>query len=68
MSEILFFTDENIHGELADILRSHGFNAVSTPEADRLSEPDPVELEWCQAEGRCNVTFNVGDYANLHCE
>jgi hypothetical protein len=66
MSNISFFTDEDIYGELAGILRSHGFDAVSTPEAGRLSEPDPTHLEWCQTQGRCIVSFNTGDFSDLH--
>ena len=68
MSDIAFFSDEDVYGELAGILRSRGFDAVSTPEAGRLSEPDPVQLRWCKEQGRCIVTFNVGDFANLHWE
>jgi len=44
MSDISFFTDEDVHGELAEILRANGFDAVSTPEAGRLSEPEPLTL------------------------
>ncbi|MGH7139859.1 MAG: DUF5615 family PIN-like protein [Pirellulales bacterium] len=68
MSDISFFTDEDVHGELAAILRSSGFDAVSTPEADRLSEVDPAQLEWCHTHGRAIITFNVGDFAALHQE
>lgn len=41
MNHVAFFTDEDVYGEFAGILRSSGFDAVSTPEADRLTEPDP---------------------------
>lgn len=58
MSDISFFTDEDVHGELAGILRANGFDAVSAPEAGRLSEPDPTHLEWCHKHGRTIVTFN----------
>lgn len=68
MSDIAFFSDEDVYGELAGILRSHGFDALSTPEAGRLSEPDALQLEWCHEKRRCIVTFNVGDFANLHRE
>lgn len=58
MSDISFFTDEDVHGELAGILRSSGFDAVSTPEAGRLSEQDPAHLEWCHEQGRRIVAFD----------
>jgi hypothetical protein len=66
MSDLSFFTDEDVYGELAGILRSHGFDAVSTPESHRLGEPDPAHLEWCRQQRRCIVSFNVGDFAALH--
>lgn len=66
MSDIRFFTDEDVYGGLAEILRSHGFDAVSTPEADRLSETDRDQLEWCRENGRAIITFNVGHFAALH--
>lgn len=68
MSDISFFTDEDVYGNLAGLLRSNGFDAISTPEADRLSEPDPNHLAWCQEHGRCIVSFNTGHFANLHRE
>lgn len=68
MSDLRFFTDEDVYGDLAKLLRSHGFDAVSTPEADRLSETDPAQLEWCLRQGRAIVTFNVGHFAAMHAE
>jgi hypothetical protein len=53
---------------LAGILRSNGFDAVSTPEAGRLSEPDPAQLEWCHEQDRAIVTFNTRDFGALHKE
>lgn len=66
MSDIRLLTDEDVYGDLAEILRSHGFDAVSTPEADRLSETDLNQLEWCHAQGRTILTFNVRHFAALH--
>ena len=42
------------------------FDALSTPEAGRLSEVDPAQLDWCRQNGRTIVTFNVGHFAALH--
>lgn len=44
MSDISFFIDEDVHGELAGILRASGFDAVSTPEAGRLRDPIRLTL------------------------
>lgn len=47
-------------------LRAAGFDAISTPEAGRLSESDISQLEWAAREGRVLLTFNVSDFARLH--
>lgn len=45
-----------------------GFDAVSTPEANRLGESDESQLEWAAQEGRVFLTFNVRHFACLHHE
>ena len=66
MSQVGFFTDEDVYGEVAPQLRAAGFNAISTPEAARLGRDDPSQLEWAASAGLCLVTFNVDDFARLH--
>jgi hypothetical protein len=61
-----FFTDEDIHGDVAALLRAAGFDAVSTPEAGRMGRDDVDQLTWAAQEGRVLVTFNVGDFARIH--
>ena len=68
MSQIRFFTDEDIYGAVAVALRSGGFDAVSTPETARLGESDESQLLWAADEGRVLVTFNVAHFAGLHSE
>jgi hypothetical protein len=68
VSQIQFFTDEDVHRALAVQLRSAGVDAVSTPEAGRLSELDSSQLLWAAQEGRVLLTFNVSDFARLHHE
>jgi hypothetical protein len=68
MSQVRFFTDEDIHGVVAVQLRAAGLDAVSTPEAGRLGESDLSQLLWATQEGRAVVTFNTGDFARLHHE
>ena len=36
MTRVRFFTDEDVHGQVAVQLRAMGFDALSTPEAGRL--------------------------------
>jgi hypothetical protein len=66
MSAIRLFTDEDIYGAVAGALRSRDFDAVSAPEANRIGESDESQLDWCAAEDRAIVTFNVGHFAALH--
>jgi hypothetical protein len=66
MSQIRFFTDEDVHGPVVTGLRTAGFDAVSTPEAGRLGESDPAQLLWNFQQGRVLLTFNVEDFARLH--
>lgn len=53
---------------MAPKLREKGFDAVSTPEANRPGESDDSQPEWAAQEGRVNVTFNVAHFARLHHE
>jgi len=50
MSQIRFFTDEDIYGAAAVALRRAGFDAVSTPETGRLGETDESQLVWATSE------------------
>ena len=59
MTPIRFFTDEDVYGSVARRLREFGFEAVSTPEADRLGESDRAQFFWADQEGRVLLTFNV---------
>jgi hypothetical protein len=66
MMALRFFTDEDMHGPIAPALRNVGIDAVSTPEVNRLGEPDEAQLKWSTSEGRVLVTFNIGDFLALH--
>jgi Domain of unknown function (DUF5615) len=66
MSAIRFFTDEDIYGPVARVLRSSGIDAVSTPEAGQLGASDESQLEWATSQQRAFVTFNIVDFAALH--
>ena len=66
MTQMRFFTDEDIYGSAAAALRRSGFDAVSTPETERLGESDESQLLWATGEGRVTVTFNVAHFAALH--
>jgi len=63
-----FFTDEDVYRAIAEKLREAGYDAVSTPDADRLGEHDESQLKWASHENRTLITFNVADFARLHHE
>ena len=58
--------DEDVHAALAPALRKRGYDAVHVLEEQRLGVPDESQLAVAAAEGRCLVTFNVGDFVQLH--
>lgn len=66
MSRPRFFTDEDVHGTVARLLRTAGFDALSTPETGRIGASDESQLDWADREGRVLVTFNVSDFARIH--
>jgi hypothetical protein len=68
MSQMRVFTDEDMQGAIAGLLRAAGFDALATPEANRLGESDPSQLLWATQEGRVLTTYNVSDFARLHSE
>jgi predicted nuclease of predicted toxin-antitoxin system len=68
MSAPRFLTDEDVYSDVAVVLRNQGFDAISTPEAGRLTVDDPEQLEWAANQGRVLMTFNVGDFVALHGE
>ena len=60
------FLDEDVHGALAGALRKRGYDAIHAVEHRRLGVSDENQLVFARAEERCLVTFNVGDFVQLH--
>ncbi len=68
MNPIQFYTDEDVYSQIAQLLRTAGFDAMSTPEAGQIGASDPDQLAWATRKKRALITFNVGDFARLHHE
>jgi hypothetical protein len=68
VSRIRFATDEDMYAAVSVQLRGAGLDALSTPEAGRMGQPDESQLRWAASENRAIITFNVGDFARLHHE
>ena len=64
--KLRLFLDEDVHLALASALRKRGYDARHTGEEGRLGRPDKDQIEFAAGEGRCLVTFNVGDFVQLH--
>jgi hypothetical protein len=66
VSAVRFFTDEDMAAVIAVRLRTLGFDAISTPEANRRGSLDEDQLSWAAHEGRAIITCNASDFASLH--
>jgi len=64
--KLRLFLDEDVHLVLAGALRKRGYDARHTGEEGRLGMPDKDQLQFAAGEGCCLVTFNVGDFVQLH--
>jgi hypothetical protein len=51
---------------LAAQLRRHGFDVISSHDADMLSASDEEQLAFAALERRAVVTFNFSDFVLLH--
>jgi hypothetical protein len=65
---IRLFIDEDVHLELADALRTRGFDAIHVREVGRRSLSDREQLAYAIDQRRSLLTFNVGDFCRLHSE
>ncbi|MDF5725367.1 MAG: DUF5615 family PIN-like protein [Rhizonema sp. PD37] len=59
-----FKIDENLPVELADLLQSAGYDAMTVNQQKLSGEKDPIILEICQQEGRVLVTLDL-DFADI---
>jgi hypothetical protein len=66
--KVRLFLDEDIHLALAGALRKRGYDAIHAAELRRFGMADKEQLEFATREGRCLLTFNVGDFVQLHNE
>ena len=63
---IALYTDADIHAELAEQIRKHGFDATSASEEKRRYLDDEPQLEYATSQGRAILTHNQQDFAPLH--
>mgnify|MGYP001609106253 CR=1 FL=1 len=59
-----FKLDENIHPEVAELLRQHGHDALTVWDQSMRGRPDADLAKVCQNEGRVLVTLDL-DFADI---
>ena len=62
---IALYLDEDVDVLLAELVRSRGYDALTTREAGQLRQSDPDRLAFAVRLGRAIVTHNRDDYAEL---
>jgi predicted nuclease of predicted toxin-antitoxin system len=55
-----FKLDENLHADLADFFRRHGYDAVTVWDEGLRSRSDTDIIVRCQSEGRASLTMDLG--------
>lgn len=65
MAEIKLYLDEDISPEVAVVLRSRGYNAVSAHEVGMRGKGDEEQLEYAIRNGRVLLTFNTRHFAPI---
>jgi predicted nuclease of predicted toxin-antitoxin system len=67
MSQVFarLYLDEDVSVLLATLLRSRGFEAVTTQEAGNAAAPDERQLEYAAARGLALFTHNRADFERL---
>ena len=66
MKSLQGLTDEDVHRAVAVRLCASGYDAMTTPEVNRLGESDESQLAWAAQDSRVLLSFNVSDFARLH--
>lgn len=62
---IALYTDADVHGKLAALVRQRGYDAVSAFEAGNADFDDPDQLRYAAQHGRAILTCNAKDFAPL---
>ncbi len=63
---IAFYTDEDVHQQLAQKIREHGFDAISAHEVGHFQVDDERHLEYATTQRRAVLTHNQRHFEPLH--
>ena len=62
----LYLDEDAQRTSLAQSLRQHGVDVLTTSEAEQISKSDQSQLAFAASIERTIYTFNVGDFMVLH--
>ncbi len=62
---IKLYTDADVHGKLANLIRQEGFDAVSAYEAGNERLDDSEQLAYALSQRRAILTCNISHFASL---
>jgi predicted nuclease of predicted toxin-antitoxin system len=65
-TKIKLYLDEDVHPDLAPVLRNMGFDVVTTIEVGNKGSTDEEQLEYARKNKRAVCTFNVKDFVQLY--
>ena len=65
-NKIRLYLDEDVHPDIAPVLRGMGFDVVTTIERGNKGATDRVQIEYAISEHRTILTFNVKDFVGLY--
>lgn len=60
------YLDEDVSVLIAEFLRPHGFDVLTTREAHNLGQSDSFQLLFATSQQRAMLTHNRGDFESLH--
>ena len=63
---IRLYLDEDVSVFVAQLLRPHGFDVLTTREAHHLGYTDPAQLHFAASNHRAILTHNRADFESLH--
>ena len=62
------YLDEDVSVLVGDLVRAHGFDVLTTREAQNLGRSDGEQLTFSTAHARAVLTHNRVDFERLHTE
>jgi len=62
----LYLDEDSMRASIVRALRARQVDVTTAAQAELLSRPDEEHLAYASAQGRVILTFNRGDFSQLH--